>query len=113
MSNTEKRFTSKLGTSRAGERTRIWLEGNRLVAHGFAHQTPFKRAWSEGRLVITWCDLEDFRKLARDERGMVAGTVARPIIDITGERVAHTFSGTHVAVTYRQGRITITNAEEA
>jgi len=34
-------IVSKLGKTRAGERSRIWLEGKRLAAHGFAKGAPF------------------------------------------------------------------------
>lgn len=109
MVNPEKSFTTKLGTTRAGERTRIWLEGNRLIAHGFNRGQCVERKWSADKLVLRAIDHAEWETLARDERGTVAGTDARPIIDIATERVAATFTGSHVSVTYRQGRITITN----
>ena len=108
MVNPEKTFTSKLGTTRAGERTRIWLEGNRLIAHGFNRGECVQRKWSDDRLTLSLVDRAAWEALPRDERTTVAGTDKRPIIDIATERVAPTFKGTHVNVTYRQGRITIT-----
>jgi hypothetical protein len=108
----DKTFSSKLGTTRAGPRTRIWLEGNRLLAHGFTHGSHFERAWSDGKLVLTRVSPALFEQLLRDHRGTVAGSAARPIIDIATERVATTFNGERVKVAYRAGRITITNDEE-
>jgi len=106
---TEKVFQSKLGTTRAGERTRIWLEGKRLIAHHFNKGDCVQRVWSDGKLVLRLVNERVFSALPRDERATVAGTDARPIIDIATERVATTFSGAHVNVTYRAGLITITN----
>ncbi len=49
MSNT---ITTKPGKTREGERTRVWLEGERLLAHGFTHRALVERQWSKGRLVL-------------------------------------------------------------
>lgn len=95
--------THKLGKSRAGERTRVWLEGKRLLAAGFTHRRPFIRTWRDGFLMLTVCSAEAFEATPRNERGTVAGSPERPIIDITGEQVAATFTGEHVSVTYREG----------
>lgn len=104
-------FTSKLGTTRAGERSRIWIEGNRLIAHGFFCTAQVQRIWSDDSLVLKLIDDVAFAALPVAERGTVSGKDGKPIIDITGARVTETFgSGTHVAVTYRQGRITIRKA---
>ena len=106
-----KTFASKLGNTRAGDRCRIWLEGKRLVDHGFFCTAQVQRVWSEGKLVLRLVDDVAFAELPRDERTTVAGTDARPIIDINTAKVAETFKGTHVNVTYTQGRITITDAD--
>jgi len=100
-------YTHKLGTSRAGARTRVWLEGKRLASHGFTHGEYIKRTWDAGKLVLTTIAPATFATLDRANRGIVAGTPDRPIIDITGEQVAATFTGDTVKVTYRQHRITI------
>jgi hypothetical protein len=42
----------KLGTSRAGELSRLWLEGPRLVEAGFTHKLGFKRTVSENKLTL-------------------------------------------------------------
>jgi len=105
----DKVFQTKLGTTRAGERTRIWLEGKRLIAHGFNHAECVAREWSDGKLVLRAVGRATWEALPRDEKTTVAGNAARPIIDIATERVATTFSGSHVRVAYRAGHITITN----
>ena len=97
-------FTSKLGTARKVERSRIWIEGARLVAHGFTVGETFSKQWREGKLVIV---------LGTDgETGTVSGKGDKPIIDIVGQKVRDTFpNATHVKVTYDAGRITIVAAE--
>jgi hypothetical protein len=102
-------FNTKLGTTRAGERTRVWLEGDRLLVAGFTRGATVKRAWGDGRLVLTVITPAAAADLERHERGSVAGTNERPIIDITGARVASTFKGEQVAVTFSAGRIVISN----
>jgi hypothetical protein len=103
-------ITTKLGKTRAGERSRIWLEGKRLNAHGFTHRTPFHKTWSAGRLVIEAATAEGVEGLPRDARGTVAGAGERPVIDITGALVAKVFGGTHVRVTFSHRRIVIVEA---
>jgi hypothetical protein len=100
-------FTHKLGKTRAGEGTRIWLEGNRLIAHGFTKGTTCERKWSEGKLVIVTVDAATFEHLPRADRTTVAGTDARPIIDIVGEAVRAAFPGGSIEATWTQGRVTI------
>lgn len=106
---TDKTFVSKLGTTRAGERTRIWLEGKRLSAHGFEPGVRFIKQWDDDRLVlVTLADADEAAAYPKVSLGTVSGKGDKPIIDITGALVAQTFgSGTHVTVTYRAGRISI------
>lgn len=100
-------FTHKLGKTRAGEGTRIWLEGNRLIAHGFTHGATCQRKWSEGKLIIVTVDAATFDALPRAERTTVAGKPERPIIDIVGEAVRVAFPSGSIEATWSQGRITI------
>lgn len=103
-------FTTKLGkTSKAGERTRIWLEGKRLTAHGFNPGDHFERLWGEGRLTLVHCTEAHFATLPRDRKGTVSGKADKPIIDVVGARVAETFKGAAVQVEYRKWRIVITD----
>lgn len=102
-------FQTKLGTTRAGERSRIWLEGARLTAAGFKPGMQFLKAWGAGSLVLATCTSKQFEAAGRDERGTVSGKDAKPIIDITGAHVRDTFgAGSHVSVTYAHRTITIT-----
>jgi hypothetical protein len=103
-------FTSKLGnTSKAGERTRVWLEGARLVNAGFTVGTRFARIWSPGKLTLRVVNEKDWQELARDAKGTVSGKGDKPIIDIVGAKVREAFGkGETVSVTYHHERITIT-----
>jgi len=103
-------ITTKLGTTRAGERTRIWIEGARLADNGFTVGKFFAREWHKQSLVLTLISAAQFDKLSRDARGTVSGKDTKPIIDVTGAKVAATFSGSHVVAVYSPGKITITNA---
>jgi hypothetical protein len=101
-------FKTKLGTTRAGERTRIWIEGKRLVEHGFPVGTRILKTWysDEGKLVLR-IPVEP-----EDANATVSGKGEKPIIDITGKLVVSTFGDvSHVIVTYHKGRIVITKEE--
>lgn len=102
-----KTFTHKLGKTRAGEGTRIWLEGQRLIDHGFLKNTGCERVWSEGKLIIRVVPIERFEELPRANRTMVSGRADRPVIDIVGEAVCAAFPTGHIEATWSQGRITI------
>lgn len=105
------KFTTKLGTTRAGERTRIWLEGKRLTAHGWTPGAHFSRTWNTAARILTLRPVTpaEYAELARDERGTVSGKGDKPIIDIVGARVAETFhTYARVAVFIRASRIEVT-----
>lgn len=107
-------FTHKLGTTRAGAGTRIWLEGKRLIDHGFTHGAQVRREWHEGKLRLSVVDAATWEALPRPERTTVAGSAARPIIDITGQQVAAAFPGGVVTATwFADGRCIIKSATEA
>lgn len=104
-----KTFSHKLGTTRAGEGTRICLEGKRLVDHGFTCGAHVLRNWDalEGKLTLRVVSADVFADLPRDERTTVAGKPERPIIDITGQMVRDTFPTGNVTATWSQGRCVI------
>lgn len=104
-----KTFTHKLGKTRAGEGTRIWLEGQRLLDHGFTHGAHVKRIWwpEKQRLTLMVIDAATFEQLPRNERCTVAGSAARPILDIVGEAVRDTFPTGTVEAGWSQGRVYI------
>jgi hypothetical protein len=101
-------FPHKLGTTRAGPGTRIWLEGKRLIVHGFTYGALVQRDWHEGQLRLSVVDAATFEALPRNERTTVAGSPARPIIDITGVQVREAFpSGQITATWFVDGRCII------
>lgn len=97
-------FMTKLGRTRAGERSRIWIEGKRLADHKFTVGTRFLKVWGDNRLVLT---ADPPKGAPRSAVGTVSGKGDKPIIDIAGARVMSTFTGTQVQVTYRNNLITI------
>lgn len=109
---TDKLFTTKLGTARKIERSRIWIEGARLIAAGFTVGQYFHKEWVQDPkrgLILT---------LVKDDDVMtqmpckVSGKGEKPIIDITGADVREAFPySTHVTVQYEDGKITIRAAE--
>lgn len=107
-----KTFTHKLGKTRAGDGTRIWLEGKRLLDHGFTYRATFCRKWNDARdmLTVTTCSAEDFEALPRADRGTVSGSETRPVIDIVGQHVAQMFPGGQITATWSQGKIVIRGA---
>jgi hypothetical protein len=106
---TTEQFISKLGTTKAGHRSRIWLQGKRLVKAGFQAGFEYGAIWSKGALVL------DLHSKKQDEVRKVSGSTESPIIDIVGEKIKQTFGawGTHVAVSYELGKITIKLAPKA
>lgn len=107
-----KTFRHKLGKTRAGDGSRIWLEGKRLLDHGFFYTAHCERKWSEGKLIIRLIDAAAFDALPRTDRTMVSGSDARPIIDIVGEQVRAAFPSGFIEATWSQGRIVIKGAEQ-
>lgn len=95
-------FKSKIGTNKGLSGSRIWIEGQRLIDHGFTPGTLYWREWLDfdGSIVIEMVPAEaDDVSSTRPYK--VAGKGTKPIIDITGQRVADNFAGfTHVQVVY-------------
>jgi len=87
-------WTLKSGTNK-GQR-RIWIEGKRLSALGLTRGTLLRRAMFvdhiSGRglhgIFLTTVSDEVFATLGGRERCRVAGTVDRPIIDLSGKWVS-------------------------
>lgn len=103
-------LVTKLGKTRAGERSRIWIEGTRLTAAGFAVGVVFLKKWDSeaGKLELTTRMPKD---TPQTSRGRVTGKGDKPIIDIIGAKVIKTFKGcSHVRATYYKGRIVIEKA---
>ena len=93
-------FRTVLGTNKGVQRSRVWIEGDRLSTAGFAVGVRYRREIAPGQI-----------KLTLDVQGVfkVSGKGSKPIIDITGKAVIQTFTGTHVLVTYQPGVITVNN----
>jgi len=91
----------KVGAAKRISQSRIWLEGSRLLLSGFAHGTRYDVKWTaDGAVLIP--DTAGARK--------VAGTVDRPIIDITGEKVRALGVG-RVNIIYSAQKIEIERGE--
>ena len=104
------KFSSKLSTTRAGKRSRIWLQGKRLIAAGFKPGSKYAAIWTAATLQLS-LRVEALAKVNAGEAQVrkVSGKGETPIIDIVGEQVVETF-GKHcetVSVTYDDGLVTI------
>lgn len=109
-------FKTKLGAAKKVERSRIWIEGQRLIDAGFTVGKYFAKDWTVVRndndqiigasLEITLLKPNDVLATAPCK---VSGKDEKPIIDITGEKVRETFGvlGTHVECTFTKGKIVI------
>lgn len=101
-------FTSKLGKTRAGPRSRIWIEGKRVAAAGFTPMMKYWAVWTPATLTLF---TSPYNEHSYAEERKVSGKGDKPIIDIVGVRVNDTFgAGTHVRVSYGDGVITIRKA---
>ena len=91
------------------ERSRIWIEGNRLAAVGFIPGELFEREWTATGLKLYLIDAKAWAALPVAQRGTVSGKAEKPIIDIVGALVRSTFGdhATHVRVTFAPAVITI------
>ena len=83
-------FTLKSGTNKGNRR--IWIEGNRLTDAGFTRCTGLYRTVEGNRMTLTT------RQIDGAKRHRIAGTVARPILDLCGKWVTE-FMGDHTHFT--------------
>lgn len=97
-------FTSKLGTSKGNARSRIWLQGKRLIEAGFTPGTAYGAMWYSDRVQL----LANANPEGHEPR-KVSGKGELPIIDIVGKNVFDTFGFCcdRVDVTFARGVITI------
>jgi len=72
------RISTKVGAAKKIPRSRIWLEGDRLANAGFTNGARYNVAWNDTGAMLMLSDT-GARK--------VAGTISRPVIDITGANV--------------------------
>ena len=80
--------TRNIGSNKG--RPRIWLEGDVLAAHGLAHGSRWNVTTAPGVLTIA---------IDADGKRKIAGSPARPIIDMTGRTVESAFDASVTAVT--------------
>jgi hypothetical protein len=104
-------FESKLGPAKGVQRSRIWIEGKRLVDAGFTVGQYFVKEWkgrpdSPDKLVLVLLADDDVINTAPCK---VSGKGDKPIIDITGALVYDVFGDyfEKVEVAYYPGRIEI------
>lgn len=90
-------FTTKVGAAKRIDRSRIWIEGERLASAGFNCGTRYNVQWHDTGATLELCNT-GARK--------VAGTVYRPVIDITGESV-RALECDRVTVSFQHSVITI------
>lgn len=102
--------TTKLFKSRAGERSHIWLEGKKLVDHGFFGHLPYSRLWYRDRLVLVakGHPLSSEGVTLMQEAKVVMTQRQNAAIRIESKRVQDMFGNfSDVKVTFEPGRITI------
>lgn len=99
-------YTRKIGTNRG--KPRLWLEGAILTASGFAHGMKWE--------VITTPATKghQFHLMALQDGGRkIAGTDARPIIDINSGAILEGFEGCTVTITkLAEGVLLVSKNEE-
>lgn len=102
-SNTLSAFRTVIGANKGVPRSRIWIEGRRLVEAGFTPGTRYDRSHA------TPSGTGLYLFATPDGRYKVSGKGDKPIIDITGALVARLFPApqTHVVVTFKPGSIDI------
>lgn len=105
-------FVTKLGAAKGVPKSRIWIEGKRLIDAGFTPGRYFAKEWATTRnpanvmLRLTLLAEDDVVNTAPCK---VSGKGEKPIIDITGEVVKLAFGDYHekVECTFTPGVIVI------
>ena len=93
--------TYKVGKNRG--HNRVWIEGNMLLSFGFMRGLSFSRTMQVGVLDNPTGNTYSKMILAQEPKGKhtVAGTVARPIIDLNGKYLDELLYGfTHYDATF-------------
>ncbi len=110
-------FRTKLGAAKREPRSRIWLEGQRLIDAGFTVGKYFAKDWDDDAPKFERPLLELTLAAENDVFATtpckVSGKGGKPIIDITGAAVRDVFGrhGDHVDVQFYPGRIVITRTQ--
>ena len=92
---------------------RVWIEGDILTANGFYHGRRFKRVMAvtigsnAPVMSLQFANVQDSDK----KKGKIAGTPARPIVDLNGKFLSEFMDGaTHYLATFKNDTITIERA---
>jgi hypothetical protein len=98
-------YTRNIGRNKG--KPRLWLEGEILSAHGFCHRAEWRLDVSaiDGApcLIIALC-------LPDESKRRVSGKPDRPVIDITGAKLAPFVDAGKVQIIARAGHLTVTCA---
>lgn len=92
---------------------RVWIEGDILTANGFHHGRRFKRVMTvtigsnAPVMSLQFANVQDSDK----RKGKIAGTPARPIVDLNGKFLSEFMDGaTQYLATFKNDTITIERA---
>lgn len=101
---------SKLGKTRRGPHSRIWIEGHYLAAAGFLPGQYYLPVWKASKTAPLTLELlrpDDI--ISGDAPRKVSGKGDKPIIDITNDDVSRVFGSEYdrVLITFQSGKITI------
>lgn len=110
--NTATELTTKLGTAKGEARSRIWLQGPRLVASNFKPGAEFYAIWDAGDAKhVATLTLTRKKPTTFDDVRRVTGKGDVPIIDVVGAKVRDHFGRfTHVLAVFERGEIRIWGA---
>ena len=102
------KFLSKLGTAKGNERSRIWIEGDRLTIANFHVGEYFVDEPGGKTLHLYRLTADDVIAPGVTPR-KISGKGKKPIIDLTGKWIFEMFGKehTHVEVTYQPNHIMI------
>ncbi len=84
-------WTRRSGSNR-GQR-RVWLEGKRLLDAGWTRGMLLSKTVDSDRILLAPVSADEFAELGGRSRCRVAGTVDRPIIDLSGAWVTKFMGG--------------------
>jgi hypothetical protein len=102
---------TKLGKTRSGERSRVWIEGERLTTFGFKAGSHYVREWDLPERTIRLRKITAAAAAKLPQAFKVSGRAERPVIDITGNQVSSLFKTARVKVQFERGLIVISEEE--
>jgi hypothetical protein len=104
MAKKTTKFTTKLGKNKGTARSRIWLQGKRLIEAGFKPGSSYGVTWYSDKAQLFLNPQPEGYEMRK-----VSGKGEMPIIDIVGARVVDVFGCVcdRVDVTFHAGQINI------